>query len=366
MILKLQVVTQFSTSTHIPFEAHPLTSNLNSATTAYPVQPQVGFEPIQPLYSPNRTVSLVFAGYDGAYLNASDDLWLPAHAQTDETVELPDGSGTAIISFFKLDKTVNVLACTEQHQFCNPSPSSNRTNQCTPLQSVDQFAVGDTALTSVLDNDYQQTISRIIYNAAIQSEWSQIVTSLQSPLLANSLALGVVSVPLADNQWILEAQNWFAISMTNLQQSVISTASGPPGNDSLLTYGQSDNDPSLQEYCTNQIIQQENFTNFSVLAIALIFVLGGVVICVSLLLETAIGFLQLHFKRGLYHRIRWQLDSTLQLQRMAFEEVGLGTWRGGDDDVPVTEKGEEFVPATEWDEFHPSIGRKSGGKEMFI
>jgi hypothetical protein len=331
------------------------------------VQPQVGFEPIQPLNSPNRTVSLVFAAYNGAYLNASDDLWLPAHAQKNQTEEIPDSAGqTVTIPFFKLDKTVNVLACTEQHQFCNPSPSSNRPNQCTPLQSVDQFAVGDTALTSVLDNDYQQTISRVIYNAAIGSEWSQIVTSLQPPLLASNLALGVISVPLADNQWILEAQNWFAISMTNLQQSVVGTATGPPGNDSLLTYGQSDNDSSLQKYCANQIIQQENFTNFSVLAIALIFILGGMVICVSLVLETAIGFLQLHFKHGLYHRIRWQLDSTLQLQRMAFEEVGLGTWKGGADDVPVTEKGEEFVPATEWDESHPSIRGKLSGKKMFI
>lgn len=37
------------------------------------------------------------------------------------------------------------------------------------------------------------------------------------------------------------------------------------------------------------------------------------------------------------------MDSTLHRQRMAFEEAGLGTWKKGVDDVPVTETGEEFV-----------------------
>jgi len=51
----------------------------------------------------------------------------------------------------------------------------------------------------------------------------------------------------------------------------------------------------------------------------------------------------------------------LQLQRMAFEEVGLGIWGGGAQEVPVTEEAGMFAVAEEWDEWdewHPSIGGK--------
>ena len=61
----------------------------------------------------------------------------------------------------------------------------------------------------------------------------------------------------------------------------------------------------------------------------------------------------------------WQLDSIFQLQRMAFEEAGLGTWKGGRNDVPVTEKGEQFGIAIEWDKLHPSIRGKLGKEKWF-
>lgn len=165
-----------------------------------------------------------------------------------------------------------------------------------------------------------------------------------------------------------QTENWFAVSMANLQRYVVNVATGPPGVDAQYTYGQTDGDTSEQKYCASQIVRRQDFTNFGVLAIAIIVSLGGAIICISLFLETLVGHLQFRFKRGLYHQVRWQLDSTLQLQRMAFEEAGLGTWSGGADDVPVTEKGEkDFAPATEWDEWHPSIcGKATTRRDMSI
>jgi hypothetical protein len=59
--------------------------------------------------------------------------------------------------------------------------------------------------------------------------------------------------------------------------------------------------------------------------------------------------------------VRWQLDSKLQLQRIAFEEAGLGVWQGGADQVPTTMiRGQKIELPEEWDEVHPSLYRKIG------
>ncbi|KAF8865654.1 hypothetical protein BDZ45DRAFT_796456 [Acephala macrosclerotiorum] len=339
------------------------------AEVAFPTLPNLGFTPIPALYAPNRSITLVFAEFTGVYLGPSDDLWLPAHHITPAVVST-EGNNTSE-NLFLPDNVFNVLACTEQHQFCNPSLPGNESQQCTPLQSIDQFTYGYGFVRPgtqepepLYSNPLQHSLMRIIRSAAYSSSWSYILGSLEPSLLADSLASDKLSLPLPSNQWILEAENWFEVSMANMQSFMVNTATGPPGSDAQYTSGQANSDSGLKQYCESQIIQREDFTSFSVLTIVLIFALGGAVICVSLFLETLVGYLQLRFKRGPYHQVRWQLDSTLQLQRMAFEEVGLGRWRGGADDVPVTEMGEEFAPAAEWDEWHPSIRGKYIAKEL--
>lgn len=192
------------------------------------------------------------------------------------------------------------------------------------------------------------------------SEIANVINNLDSSLLADNLAAKGGSLPLPSNQWVLEAQNWFSISMNNIQRLLVETATGPTGSDAAdaqYTRGMADGQSGLSQFCRSQIIQRKDFTNFNVLALAIIFGFGCAIICVSLVLESAISHVQLRFKRGLYRRVRWQLEPTLQLQRMAFEEAGLGTWSGRPEEVPVTEKGEEFefVPEAELDQEHVKI-----------
>lgn len=72
--------------------------------------------------------------------------------------------------------------------------------------------------------------------------------------------------------------------------------------------------------------------------------------------------MQTCWKRGLLRKVSWNLDSVLQLQRMAFEEADLETWENCGSDIPVTARGEKLPLATEWDEWHPSIK----GKEVAL
>jgi hypothetical protein len=334
---------------------------------SFPYSAGLGFVAVPELFVPNSSITLAFAEFPGYYLAPSNDLWFPAHSPFTETTD-PSGNASSR-TLYLTDKTINVLACTEQHQFCNPNLSTNATN-CTPLQSIDWFVDHQYRFlkqqeTNILQYTlYQDSIANVIVLSALGSRWGSIISVLESAVLADNLASNQVSLPLPPNQWILEASNWFSITLANLQNSIVNTATGPSGTNAQYTYGLSSNDTGLAYFCRNQIVQRQGYTNFSLLAIGTIFFIGGGIIVVSMFLESLVGWLQIRFGHGLgrYRQVRWQLDPALQLQRMAFEETGLGTWSRGAHEVPVTEKGQVFAPADEWDVWHPSIKGKAIAK----
>jgi hypothetical protein len=217
------------------------------------------------------------------------------------------------------------------------------------MLSPDDFLnLGPALMASIGANDRQRIISSTIYNAASLSTFYYTVLSLESPLLADRLAGGGVSIPLPDNQWELEVQNWFQIGLNNVQRMVVSSAAGPPGQFAQYTFNQS-RSPALQWMCENQIIRRDDFTSFSTLAIAFIFGLGGAVIVLSLFLENIVGWIRIKFNGDLWRQEKWWMDGTLQLQRAAFENSGLGgVWRVGVEDIPISGKGKCF-PAWEWE-----------------
>ncbi|CZR65839.1 uncharacterized protein PAC_15739 [Phialocephala subalpina] len=181
---------------------------------------------------------------------------------------------------------------------------------------------------------------------------------MSSPLLARDLVSYGTSSTIPSDKWILEATNWFAIGMNLIQRYVSEVATGPPGQLGKYTANAAANETGVQWHCQNFIMRDNAYTSFSVLAMSLILGFGGLVICSSLYLETIVGWIRKRSKskRGLYRRMYWRLNSALQLQRMAFEEAGLGTWERCDEDIPVTSTdGEKMQVASEWDEWHPSI-----------
>jgi hypothetical protein len=119
-------------------------------------------------------------------------------------------------------------------------------------------------------------------------------------------------------------------------ESVTEFATGPPGHYAQYTAGFSTTDPQSEWICNNQVIRDGSYTSFSILWISLIFGLGGLIILLSLNLETVVSYFQRRYKWGLYQQVRWQLDSTLRLQRMAFEEASFGEWESGANEVPTT------------------------------
>lgn len=115
----------------------------------------------------------------------------------------------------------------------------------------------------------------------------------------------------------------------------------------------------MQWYCNNQIVRNNAYTSFSVLALSLILGFGGFAILSSLWLETIVGWIQTRVNRGTYQKLSWNLDGALQLQRMAFEEAGLGTWKNCASEIPLLES-TEMIKLPEWDALHPTIRGGNG------
>ncbi len=160
------------------------------------------------------------------------------------------------------------------------------------LSPNDFLNSGPALMANIGVNDRQLIISSTIYKAASLSTFYYTVLSLEAPLLADGLAAGGVSVPLPDNQWELEVQNWFQIGLNNVQRMVVSSATGPPGQFAQYTLNQT-RKPALQWMCENQIIQRDDFTSFSTLAIVLILGVGGIFILLSLFLEKIVGWVRI-------------------------------------------------------------------------
>ncbi|KAL8924268.1 MAG: hypothetical protein Q9172_002741 [Xanthocarpia lactea] len=256
-------------------------------------------------------------------------------------------------TLYVADHYLDVMACTEQHQYCNPV-----TSECTPLTAFHRLGhyLPGLRLNFPQRYTYQRLKLISLQNAIYQSVLSRGAQALH----ASETLVGTLNKGLPDNQWHIEVSEWFSVSMAKLQQLVVQYATGPdemPDGAILLP-------PSNQweqNMCENQIIRsQEGTLSFSILGVAIILVVGSILIFTSLVIDTVVGFLRRRLRRKSYKSLQWTLDEKLQLQRMAFEGAGHGHWKGGADVVPVTTKwGEQLGGGLEqMDPKHPRVGMR--------
>jgi hypothetical protein len=186
------------------------------------------------------------------------------------------------LTTYAQDQDVSVLACLEQLQLCNPS-----TTQCTSPNSF--FGTNFSEYEYILTTDKQK---KIAISMGPPLQYSTIGTAIQNTqLLAENLVIPISdSLPLAPDQWILEAENAFQIGLGTMQRMMVNYISGP--SSLYLDYvpkNQADNDTDLAWLCSNQIIRRNVYLNFSSLSLGLMIGIGTVVIGVSLWLEMFVG-----------------------------------------------------------------------------
>ena len=85
------------------------------------------------------------------------------------------------------------------------------------------------------------------------------------------------------------------------------------------------------------------------------FGLGGLIIVFYWLLEYVAQWLSKYTSHGTYKLLEWTANDTLQLQRLAHEELGLGTWSSTATCYPITMPGEHLATIDISDPKHPKL-----------
>jgi hypothetical protein len=253
---------------------------------------------------------------------------------------------------YTTDKYVTALGCVDQHQFCNPS-----TDQCTPLTG---YTLVNKSFNSLNLNPRQfATAWRLVPQLIFINMYASVNGRGSNALRASETLSDLEQVGLPNNQWQIEVDSWMAVGMAKLQQLVVQYATGPPsvvGDSFTLKPGDAD----WQAMCDAQKVRSSNgTTSFSMLGVSIILVLGTFLILLNLILDTVVGLIQRKLDWGDHKRLQWVIDEKLQLQRLAYEEAGQGTWTGGANAVPVMMMEDRIGIPRNVDKMHPKL-RVSG------
>ncbi|KAJ2977375.1 hypothetical protein NUW58_g7829 [Xylaria curta] len=168
--------------------------------------------------------------------------------------------------------------------------------------------------------------------------------------------LGGVQGPIASNQWQRDVTHWWDISMAALQSQSLELAYLPDNSDVRATRFNYTT-PEFQKLCSNQKIRTTEYASFSLFGLFFTLVTGLLMTLVSYLLEPLSRWL--HRKKGhnKYPYLEWTINSTLQLQRLAHEEIGFGTWSEGTETIPITKPGQLLGSLDLSDPKHPVLCR---------
>ena len=295
------------------------------------------------------------------FLLAPNSVWYEAPvedpfylATTPTTV--PNGHGENI-TFYKPDRYVNVLGCTDQYQYCNPT-----TGNCTELTGW--APLGNEILKIGLNDVQLRTALRLRMSSELLNTYFSVNSRGADALRASETVNNKLQVALPDNQWIVEVSTWFAVSLARLQQKTVQYATGPPyTSDGLEIVGPLNKED--EQMCKNQIVRSQGGTiSFSVLGVSIILIVGTILMATSLAIDSLVGFMRRKFRWKEYKSLQWTLDEQLQLQRLAYEEAGQGHWSGCAGSVPVTEKDERIGIPSPVDGAHPRLSRACGKPEL--
>ncbi|KAL9560840.1 hypothetical protein ACKAV7_015003 [Fusarium commune] len=235
--------------------------------------------------------------------------------------------------FCQPDNLVNIMACTDQYQVCNPK---RQTPICSPLTAA--VLLRDN-ISNIELNPTQNVTARLILalNGA-DGIGSSLGGRGAGALLASEKVAQSIQSFLPSNQWATEVKNWFAISLIKLQYALVEYPTGPT---SPLTENLALKVPQTSEsqnLCRSMKVPNPGgYKSFSVLALVIVLVVGGMVIIISIILEPVTNYIYNNWvTEHQFRRLQWILDGKLQLQRMAYECSGVGTWVNKDRYVPVT------------------------------
>ncbi|KAI0155334.1 hypothetical protein GGR57DRAFT_491761 [Xylariaceae sp. FL1272] len=307
------------------------------------------FLPVDLFLRKDADIYLVPLSANGIYFSdPTDDIWFNVSKTTHDYTD----TGGNIATFS--DETVvylpgapsSPLACTDQYQFCD---SNDITSNCGPLASFRDALAGGAAIftlpfaqvaTGDAGTDHGARYAYLIDGLLNGGGVYNILAILGPSALSLKQNLnGRIQGLLASNQWQVEVEHWWNITMTSIQGIFLDTAYGL-NDPSVQALRVNYTTPEFHDVCHNQKIKSTSFTTLNFFGLVLTYVVGFILAFISYALEQVFGWLHRRRAYKQFKHLEWTSDTTLQLQRLAYEGIGQGTWSRGTRAIPTTDDGE--------------------------
>ncbi|KAL9108532.1 MAG: hypothetical protein Q9227_006747 [Pyrenula ochraceoflavens] len=317
------------------------------------------FSPKDELLQENSDLHLAALSAGDVIFSAEvQDAWYAAHQPLPTYTNGNGGSenvgrGDAYMS----DEPGSPLACKMHYEGCNPESSPQK--GCPISGGLFDFVYPTLPPETEASSVFQWILSN-------QGDIATTVQTLTTGSLTSKFSLmSGLQGPLPDDQWQSDVEFWFNILLTSLQ-SVVYSALGPSDPAILQDFWLAPNDYQGKHLCNNQKIRSSAYSNFSVLGLSIVLIIGGLIIIIGYTLESYIDVVEDRFyKTHKYSRLEWAVNDILQTQRLAHEELGIGDWKGcaGVGAIPVTEKGQHLAVLDVQDPKHPRLKAPLGEDE---
>ncbi|KAF3038648.1 hypothetical protein E8E12_005459 [Didymella heteroderae] len=279
----------------------------------------------------NAMVSLLFLDTDLIlYDHRTDDPWFSATTLVrDAIANISKVSKEASThnQYFP-DEPVGVLGCATQRFFCNPDmPDTECINSLHQNKSV--LAI-QRAWPDPRDQRQVYPILAATYQFGMgkgQPDAFYQLTGAPVLLARNTMLANEQTARLPSNQWQLEREHIFTTTLAAWQSSLVAYARG-----------------SCMPQSTKRVLST-SFHSFSAWTLFILILSGIIVMLISLYLEELFDLVLQRTPLRNPTRLRrghseWKARSTLQLQRIAHQNLGFGTWKRTDESIPVTNKGD--------------------------
>ncbi|KAK0285204.1 hypothetical protein LTR35_005406 [Friedmanniomyces endolithicus] len=279
--------------------------------------------PISELNRTDADVTLLILAQNSIDYNVPcDDPWFSAHQVRNDTSQ----------TWYVGDDYFNILACADQHQFCNPKLDSSK--GCTSL--ADEATVFNEMFRVGFSDLQIATAGRIAVPMVFSNMYYSVNGRGAAALRASETCFTNDQAALPNNQWQIEIDAWFATSLARLQQSMVDYAVGPTNAPAGVDIVYPTSLPDKAMCRAVKIRAPAGVQNFSLLGVLIILIVGTLLILVGIVIDKIGGLLQKCFRARPSGRLAWVLDEKLQLQRMAFEGAQWTGWQNCDKRVPTT------------------------------
>jgi hypothetical protein len=325
------------------------------------------WDPIPALNRTDADVSLYLIMQNNiVYLDPVDDPLFAAHQPTNTT--FGTGANLQTIKQYTRDTWIDTLGCIDQHQVCNPNPHNQSSPLCTPLTSVNGLTDALVQRSAEREDSYlamdsdQFSIATLLIGTIGYWEMNDVVGARgASALKANQILVGLASPGLPINQWVIEVETWFRATLAAVQGLIVQYAAGPTVSNGIITPPTLATDQALCDQMLVRATPDGSFQNFSVLGLAIVLAISGLVIFLALALRPVVDFISARRHNNDWRRRTWRLEDKLQLHRLAYEGAGWTTkevWYKRDEDaVPVAMDEVLFPDVNHVNEQH-GAGRK--------